>query len=703
MAGSPFLAQSPSNRGIGPPASDLAMWQGRREEASKDRKRYEPTWALCQAFIANKQWVGWSKRDRRIVAEPNPQNRERHTVNVLTSYLMTNVGKFAGDDLRPQMFLRQEDEQAKRYAKQANLGVEYAWDEELDADERLYDAFIRMCAFGIAGVQAMWNPARGPMLQRNVPHVNGKPVLDPEEARRQVAENYGQGGGIEYRDVRGCLDWKVLSPTNILPPPGVDNERDFPWLVIEQPASLASVRRQYGDRADALTEQNMASVDMMGLRDTLSSEDGGVPQTTSGRLKGHAMLYKGYEWPTREHSNGRVVVWAQDTMLETKESFPYTCAGEPHTGIRFFKYNTVPDRFWPIGLVEPGIGPQRQRNRSRSQYIEMKDRAGLGRVYTRPGALNSTHLQGGKIMEVIEVRPGVDMPTETSGTGPGPWLAMDVQMHDADMDKVMGMGQVTLGNAPGGTSAYSAMALLAEQDDKRVGPIIKQIRNNVAWLVKYTLKDMKDYWGQQKQIELAGDDDEIDAFIFDATKLPTDIPVKCGKGAPSPKNQAAEIQKIFDLFDRSISCGQPLTPHWLYESLEQGKALPIPTTPAEAQKEKADIENMLIAKGGAVEVSQIDNHDIHIAEHNQAIEMHLLIPNAEEVVRALSEHVQEHEAAKAQQATPGTTAPGLQGGFGAAGGASGPVPAQTPLAPPGAGGPANIPSPGSAPGPGMNP
>jgi len=703
MADSVFLSRDTISP-FAPPRSDLAVWQDRREQASKDRKRYEPTWALCQAFIANKQWVGWSKRDRRIVSEPNPSNRERHTVNVITSYLMTNVGKFAGDELLPQLFFRRDDEEAERFAKQANLAVEYAWSEEIDADERLYDAFIRMCAFGLAGVQAMWNPQRGPVLQKNVPYVNGKPVLDPAEQVKMVAENYlGQGTGVQFRDVRGCLDWKVLSPNNILPPPGVVHERDFPWLIIEQPASIEKLRLQYGDKADGLTEQNMASVDMMGLRDVLSADDGGVSQTTTGRLKGHAMLYKGYEWPTREFPDGRVVVWSQDVKLDEVKHFPYEIAGEPHTGIKFFKYNMVPDRFWPIGLVEPGIGPQRQRNRSRSQYIEMKDRAGLGRIYTRPNALNATHLQGGKVMEVIEVRNGIDMPTETSGTGPGPWLAQDVQMHDADMDKVMGMGQVTLGQgAPGGVSAYSAMALLAEQDDRRVGPIIRQIRNNVAWLVKYTCSDIKDYWGPQKQIQLAGQDDEITAFIFNATKMPPDIFVKVGKGAPTPKNQAAEIQKIFDLFDRSISAGQPLSPHWLYDSLEQGKALPLPTSPNEAQKEKADIENMLIAKGGVVDVAPTDNHDIHIAEHTSAVELHLLIPDAHDVVRALQEHIQEHEDAKAQSATPGTTAPSLQGGFGAAGGGQGPVAPQTPLAPPGGGGAANIPPPGSAPPPGPN-
>lgn len=657
------------------PGSELARWQDRREQAARDRRRYEPVWALCQAFIANKQWVGWSKRDRRIVSEPNPGNRERHTVNVLTPYLMTNVGKFAGDDLRPQLLFRTEGKEQEMFARQANLSVEYAWDEELDADERLYEAIVRMCSFGIAGVQAMWTPDSGPLIAKDVPFRDGKPILDISQQMQTVAD--AAPGSLEFRDVRGRCEWRVWSPTNILPPPGVNHERDFPWLIIESPVSLEKLRMQFGDKADNLTEQGLASVDMIGLRE-LDTGIEGASQTTAGRLRGHAMVSRGYEMPTRRHPRGRTVIWSQDSMLETKDRLPYLINDQPYVGIRFFKYNPVPDRFWPIGLVEPGIGPQRQRNRSRSQYIEMKDRAGLGRIYTRPGGVSATQLEGGKVAEVIEVRQGIEMPTETSGVGPGPWLKDDVAMGDADMDKVMGMGQVTLGNAAGGgVSAYSAMSLLAEQDDRRVGQIIKQIRNNVSWLVKFTVQDMRTYWGARKQVALAGEDGKLEAFVFNATRIPTELFVKVGKGAPAPRNQAAEIQKIMDLYDRAIAAGKPLPPQWLYDSLEAGRALPLPETPQQIQQDKAEVENMLIAKGGTVNVSPLDEHDIHIAEHMEAAAMHeLLGPEYGDVVRALQEHIAEHEMSKQQTQGNASTTPSQQGGFGAMGGAASGAPQQ---------------------------
>lgn len=658
--------------------SDLFLWQDRRDQARRDRRRYEPIWALCQSFIANKQWVGWSKRDRRIVSDPNPQKRERHTVNVLTSYLMTNVGKFMSDDMRPQLFFRNDSIESRDFAKQANGAVEYCWEEEIDADAMLYDAILRMCSFGLSAVQTGWDSLSGPVIHEGVPYVDGKPMLDPAQRSEYMASNYGSGQQIDVRPVRGRCAWRVWSPQNILPPPGIENERDFPWLIIERPVALTRLRDLFGDKAEGIQEQNLAAVDMVGLRDMVTDSESA---SQGSRLRDHAIVYSGYAMPDKRHPKGQTVTWAGDRMLQIENRLPLDLDGDHKIGIQFFKYNPVPGRFWPIGLVEPGIGPQRQRNKSRSQYIEMKDRAGLGRVYARPNSLNITTLEGGKIFEVIEVRPGTDFPVETPGTGPGPWMAQDIAMHDSDLDKVMGIGQVTLGQQSGGASAYSAMALLAEQDDRRVSQIIKQIRGNVEWLVRYTLQDIRTYWPTDKQITLAGSNGEVNAYTFNATKLPSSVLVRVGTGAPAPRNQAAELQKIFDLYDRSISGGQALPIQWLFDSIEGGKALPIPEAPAAVQVEKADLENMIIGRGGHAEVSQYDDHDIHIREHQIAVQQHAIIPEATDVVRALVEHIQEHEEAKKATAAPAATAPGLQGGFGQQGGAATGVPGQTPAAP----------------------
>ncbi len=80
-------------------------------------------------------------------------------------------------------------------------------------------------------------------------------------------------------------------------------------------------------------------------------------------------------------------------------------------------------------------------------------------------------------------------------------------------------------------------------------------------------------------------------------------------------------------------------------------------------------------------------------EHDEAIVAHQYIDGAEDIVRALTEHRDEHDQAKKQASLPAATAPGMQGGYGALGGSASAVPGAIPAPPPQqAGGP---PIPGS--------
>lgn len=644
------------------PAPDPAMSKilERRKQAINDRQRYEGDWHLCKSYLANKQWVGWDKRQNRILNEPNPAKRERHVVNVITQYYWTMAGKFATDNLLPQLFFREDDIQSVEFAAQAQRAMEYAWYEEIEAEERIFEAILKMVGYGTAGIQCRFDATQG-RYKDSMPVRDGQTIQDPEQARTYMAEQHQQGQIPQLRpSYEGKLCWEPLSPFNILPPPGIENERNFPWLILERPVPIEKIRSMY-PKAAKLGEQDLSPIDTRG---DVSDDSGG-----QAPLKGQSLLSTYYEMPNREFPKGRTVIFSQGQQLDSQQKLPYEIDGVPTIGVRILKYHRVPNRFWAVGVVEPLIGPQRERNRSRSQYIEMKDRGGLGRIYARPGSMEIGQMPEGKVMEVIYVRQGHDFPQETMGAGVGPWLADDVKMHDTDMDKVAGTGEVSLGSTPAGVSAYSAMALLAEQDDRRVGPILKHVRQEIAQLVKLTIEDIRKYWPSNKQIALAGQNHLIEAFTFNSSQLPVDILVQVGQGAPVPKNQAAEVQKIFDIFDRAISSGSPLPIKWLYDSLAAGKALPLPDSPNDVQGRLAENENMLMSRGIPLQTHPSDDPAVHIAVHDTALAAAQLVPGMEPFVQILQEHVQEHEAAMQQQSAAGANVPAMQGPMGAQGGA----------------------------------
>jgi hypothetical protein len=613
------------------PQGTLALVKERHKHASDDRRSYEGDWKLAQAFLAGRQWVGLTKRgERRVVELPNPHRRERHTTNMLDSYLWTVLGKLTTDDFKPNITWRRTDQESVAVARQSNRSIEWAWDDEFDAEWALMEAFRKKAVYGTAAIRVRPDFFGPPIAE--LPVRDGDVITDLEEAYAYVAEAQEEGRRVQFKPVREArLLWEPLGPFNLLPPPGVHHEKNFPWLIIERPVSLDSVQETYGAKAAELREENIRSVDQVGLADSDGKMIGG------GRLRGHLMLKTMYEYPTKKFPDGRTVVWASDTELEEKNELPYVVNRQRKIGIVLLKYHPLEGQFWAQGLVHPLLGPQRQRNRAATQRIEMKDR-NLGRVYVHKGTFMDVEKPQGGIMEVVNLRPGADLPRETQGVPPGPWIQQEVEISDSDMDKIAGLHDVSLGRAPAQVAAFAAMALLKEEDDRRFGPVLKMDRMAVRELVKISLAGVKRYWLPNKQIPLAGEDGVADVFVFNASKMPDAMEIKIGSGSPLPSSMAAEIQKIFDLFDRSISSGQPLPLDWLYESLAAGKALPIPKREMAQQQEKANLENTLMLKGEMPPVHPTDNDELHAMVHSELENQAAMVPELQQLLPMIQQH-----------------------------------------------------------------
>lgn len=646
------------------------------KQAQIDRRRFEPVWQLCQSFLQNRQWVGWDYHDRRIVQLPNPDDRVRVTVNVLTQYHWTFLGKLTSDDLKPDITFRRDDPISRAYARQARRSFEFGWDEESEGDDIVLEALGSLSAFGLGAIRCRPDPAFGELVG-NFP-VDGEGRMHVKDGDKFAADNYSGDGGPGFTTGplhAGRLALDPLNPFNILPPPGIAHERDFPHVFVERPVAISQLEMIYGEKAKNLREETMRAIDMIGVREDAGIATGG---TYSGMLKGHVRLFTYFEFPTRQHAQGQMMVFAGNTLLDGPKPLPFTVRGQGRAGLVFLKYHPVPGRFWPIGVIEPLIGPQKQRNRARSQWIEMKDRAGLGRVFAMKGSITSVNKPKGGVFELVEVLPGHDMPKETQGVAPGEWLQAEVAQNDNDLDRVAGLREVSLGQAPAGVSAYSAFALLAEQDDRRVGPVLKHIRLELGKLAKIYVCGMRTYWLPQKRIDVAGDDpdDLLDSFLFDSSKLPPEVYVKIGKGAPLPTSQAAEAQKIFDVFDRAISSGQVQPIDWLVDSLQAGKMEPLPKKEPQMQLDRADLENALMAHGTAVQVAPYDDDEMHVQRHRLVQESLSFVPSMQPIVEMVEQHIQEHLASsQAKQQQQGNLAAGMQsqsnpGGFGAQGAAA---------------------------------
>lgn len=644
--------------------ADLRMWQERRSNARSDRRRYEPSWHMCRAFLAGRQWVGWNSRTTRVVTLPNPDNRERHTVNLITQYHQTVLGKLFVEDLRPDLLFTREDNEAQGVTEHAQLVAKYLWESELRADRALFQVLHKMLTYGTAAKRCFFDPTMGPVLGE-VPLVDGQPIYDPEMARQMVAQAQMQGVQLEIESVKeGRIVWEPLSPYQILPPPGVEYEDHFPWLIIERAMNVEYVKNRYQWAPKDLKGQELETVDTMPRE--MPTAQAGEPTSGVSRVKDHVLVSTGYEMPTKDYPEGRVYTWTQNSPLEITDKLPYKLRGQPHHGITFFHYHQIDGRFWSQGVIEPLIGPQRQINRAASQRIELKDR-NLGRVYARKGTFEKSNMPKGSIMELIEIPLHAEYPQETSGGGIGPWVQNEHQINMQDMDMVAGIHDVTQGRTPQGITAFSAMALLAEQDERRVGPVLKGIRQGISDALLITMDLVQRYWPEGKHLAVSGPDGRIATMQYTKKQLPDEFFFDLSKSAPLPTNPAIESQKIFDIFHAAIACGAPLPPEWLKESLDQGKALPFPKREEQVQQRNAEYENYLMEKGVPVMPKYYDDDYIHLQVHRHYQLGSASTPGTEQLAQALEMHVLMHmEQAKLKGPSMGMSSslPAMQGGHG---------------------------------------
>lgn len=643
----------------GPDAELLALCERRLAQAQSGRRRFERDWELCQAFLANRQWVGWDRETRRVVDLPNPERRERFTANVVTPYVWTMKGKIMVDDFKPDVQFAVAGEQAERIANVNRQALDYAWEEEFEADEAIDEAVMEMLAFGLGGLRVLPDRMYGPVYGTAPRDENGR-ILFEQEARDYMADQYAQGGQVRMTDLReGRVAWEPLSAWNFQVPPGVYHERRFPWLILEGPAPISFVESVYD--LDGLTAEPLRQLGVAAVADGEHAFRDGL------KLEEHIMLRTMYEFPCKDYPEGREVTWASNRVAAKSDRLRYTVNGVPKAGIVMLKYHKVPRQFWPLGCVQPQIGPQRYRNEARTLHREMGRRS-LGRVYILDGIVTKTETKPGSVYEQVNLRPGSNPRSdvyETQGAGVSPWIVEEIQLNDLDLDKVTGLGESSRGSAVPGVSAYSAYALMAEQDDRRVGPIIRHVRAQVAELTLTSLEAIREYWMPEKQIAVQGEqnpDGLRDLFIYNKADLPPRAYVKLGKGAPLPQSQAAMAQLITDIFDRAQSSGQPLPIDWYADSMKAGQPLPLPKREGQVQADKARYESLLLLNGIPVQPAYHDQDELHIQIHREEQSQAQLVEQLAPLVMALEQHIQDHLSSAQQKAAQvpvaGAAAPG---------------------------------------------
>lgn len=635
-------------------------WQEKLTQAADDRKRFEPTWHEALAFAAGKQWLMWSLDERQMVMprDLHGNAHELYTADRITEYRMTVLGEMSADDERPELLLVRDDEWSEETQQALNRAVEHGWDHEWDGDRALARARQLLVDLGTAGIRCRFDPTKGPVLDDNVPHFQGRPVADPNQAM-QLME---QGAPLEFKPVReGRIVWDTLSPFNMLVPTGVVHEDDMPWEAIVKPVLLEDVQGHplYGQNAAELVEDTDIG-SLLGLDSkSETSHSIGVDTNHVGsdgshrHLKGHVWLTIVYERPCARYPNGRQLVFggSKRKLLHIEQRLPVRSPnGEYRSGVEYLHWWRVTGRFWSRGLVEAMEDAQRRINRRTTQNAKIIDR-GMPKVFVEEGS--PVNMPRGLPLELVELKSKTAEPKFFNGIGPGPWMNESIEQGDGDLAHATGVYGPSRGENPPNVDTYSQLALIAENDQTKREPIYRDHKTTVVRLVEDSVSMIRQYWGPEKKVLVSEDDEnQIGSMVFNAAEIPDFYVVKVAKGAARPRSQGAMLQLVTDLKTAAVEAQVFMGPEWMSwyrESLEAGQPLDFPEVPGSAQEEIAELENHSMLNGQPMEPAYWDLPEVHIPIHRAAQDQARLSGDMEAVV-ALEQHIQAHMQAAAAAA-----------------------------------------------------
>lgn len=626
------------------------LWKERIQQAKLARMPFAPIWLLNLAFAAGQHWVAWDRRAQRVRAlrelDPKYADRELFTADRITELRLAQLAELDSEDDRPNMLAVQEGPNAEAVTDQLNRAIEHAWEREWGAQQALAQARRYVVDLGTAAIRCRWDKTQGKDAGL-APHVNGQPVTDPNELA-SLTENGTLSDGslpqiLPVKEGRTC--WEAYSSFGILAQPGVNHEDNFTWECLVRPVPLDELKQQYPSAAQLNADPDIASA--MGLSTSQTVPDSRSQSIGTQRLKGHVWVYTCFQRPNSQYPQGAVAIIASNEykLLDFTPSLPYkTADGCYHSGVVYFHWDRKNDRFYSRAWIEPLKDPQRIINRRKTQETEIIDRA-MPRTFVKDGDLPEAPT--GAPMEVVTLGRNADPPIFWNGAGPGPWMEQSIAAAVDDLAHASTLAAIKLGENPPGVDTFSQLAQLNENEQSKRAVIIQDHRRQIAKLVELGIFDIEQYWPAQKQIIIAGDEDQISAATFNKRSIPVFYMAKVATGTSMPSTQAAELKKIDAIWAAAVQAWVAVQNGmewvtWYAESLKAGKALDLPELKMNTQTDYANLENELMEAGEQPQVMDYDNLQIHLPLHREAEDQARAQGDVMLLARIIR-HIQDHQ------------------------------------------------------------
>lgn len=587
---------------------DKLLKQGRRA-----REPFEAEWYLNVAFFQGEQWLSWARtRFARPVVE---KWRTMFTDNRVQPAVLTEVARLTKNRPVWEAVPTAPSDEALEDAILAQRLLQGKWS-DLGLQQLLRRVTTWSRVTGAGFLKVTWDPDAGDGTEIAVDKA-GEPLENPK-----------RGGLLRREDVpvelHGDMRWKraavgdirvnVRSPFDVYVDPlaGDEGMASARWLIEEAVRAPEDVQDRYG-----LEQLPKADSDASpGIFESRRPGTNGLSQDEKVGVR----VFELWEKPTRRFPEGRHVVWTDKALLAYEKNS--TKGGElPYV---MFVGVPTPGRFWPSSMATQIRPLNQELNKTRSQMRENAARMG------NPALLVPNDMVGfqwhGAPGEQVPIDPyAPNQPQFLVPPGIPRSVTDEVGMIENAIDRGSMQGDVSRGQVPAGVTAASAIQLLQEADQTRIGMDAQDFEDSISRTGRFVLDLACAFYKSDRLIQIGGDDEDWDITSFRADQLKQDVPtVQVKPGSMIPQSVAARQALMEHVLTLFLQNGVQMDPAALGTFLRQfevgGLENLVSGFTDDARKIAA--ENRQLARPGTHEadmpaVVDWDNHAAHLRGHEK--------------------------------------------------------------------------------------
>lgn len=631
-----MATDSAGQRAVAEAMKDGGNLQDLKSEFAKfkaARRAFEADWFLNSAFFVGEQWLYWNhgKLDRPRLSKWRETVVDNRILPITTARAAKKVKSRPSFAATP--FTGSEDDlDAARVTEKV---VDYDW-VYLGLGQKLYQAtlFAEIMCAGLWKIY--WDSTAGES-QEVLVDSNGQPaILNGRIVKASDIGDEGIPAGLSLKTIAlgdVCVD--LLSPFHFFPDPLATNMGEVSKAYEEKIRSPDYVKQRFGVELEADVEAPLGPVE--------SRLFGSLMPATGSGYKG-IRVYEFWAKPCPSYPKGKRVVWAQDQIL-AEEDEPF----DPMPYVMFSGIK-VPNRFWPTSITTQLRGPQVALNKVESQIQENANRLGNPSILT---SRQANVFYGGVPGERIEYDSTVSDAVPQFLTPPEvpQYVREQIQRLTESMTEISGLHEVSNATVPTGVTAASAINLLQEADDTRIGPEIQDMEFSLAEAGTKIARLRAKYNTDERLMRIAGEDENWDIFAFRGVMMGNEPTVEVQAGSAMPRSKAAQQAAILEVLQTMFQYG--LVPDQrdlrkVFKDYEAG-ALDNLFAGLSVTEQQIQRENREMGQGTAVQINAFDADQEHIDGHEEfqrSARYKQLPPNDMELVEM---HVSAHRERLVQQ------------------------------------------------------